>query len=1002
MHFLILSLLSCVNGDHSITAHTLVHPVLGQRPPRELRWVDGVLRSRLRQADADLQIGPDGVSLGRNRPGIRLTGWGSDEGTMEPLADGQADLAPCDDLGLPCDNLARIDHGEVSSWWAPFDNGVEWGWTVDAPPVTAGTLRLETTIEGMDWTSESGGVDQGGRLWFLGEVMAWDAHGAELDTWVWREGDRIIVEVDTTGANGAITVDPSLYSPDEVIVPPTPLQYYGGAAGDVNGDGYADVWVQGNYQYTSDNKGRVYVFHGGSAGLDNSPTTTLVAQYKSDDSFGGNAAPPSDFNNDGFDDLALGDYGYDVSQTTYVAKGAVFVFNGSASGISSVAASSLYGSSTVSNMGYFVSSGDFNGDGYADISASFRSGGYDYAGVYMGASSGVSTSAAATVQTSYATRVGDIDGDSFDDLIISDALYSSSAGRILTYYGSLSGVSTTSSTTVFTGSASGQSALAQSIGDVDGDGLAEIFAVVLSNPTSSYYLNSILLGDSARGVLTAGTTFSFYANQLSYMGDFNGDGLGDAGLGLSPPYTSNFGVLYFGDPASLMSPTPSLTLAGATLFVVPLGDINADGFDEIGTLPYLYFGFTDDDNDGYIVGGDLGTTQDCDDADPVVNVKVVRFLDADGDGFGGPSSSLACPGDTTYSDTSDDCDDSRADVNPGMTEVCDAANADEDCDGLADDADSDAILTTWYRDADADGAGNPARTTDSCEAPWGYVAAGDDCDDSEAQAFPGNTEVCDGVDNDCSGAVDEGLRNTYYRDTDGDGHGDPSRTTTDCEAPLDYVEVGDDCDDDEFFVHPGRTEVCDGLDNDCSGGVDEGLAVTYFRDDDGDGHGDAAHSATECEAPPGYVTSSDDCDDDEVNAYPGATEACDGLDNDCSGEVDDGLGQTWYKDADGDGHGDPSRTVTACEPPLDYVSTSDDCDDGAKGNFPGAEERCDEVDNNCNTSIDEDVDCPSDDDLAIAENYPPKSGCSTTGGSASWFGAVGAAALLVRRRRYSR
>ncbi|TVZ13862.1 MopE-related protein [Maribacter sp. MAR_2009_72] len=197
----------------------------------------------------------------------------------------------------------------------------------------------------------------------------------------------------------------------------------------------------------------------------------------------------------------------------------------------------------------------------------------------------------------------------------------------------------------------------------------------------------------------------------------------------------------------------------------------------------------------------------------------------------------------------------------------------------------------YYADTDGDGYGDPENWVEDCDAPEGYVPDGTDCDDGEALSYPGNTEVCDGIDNDCDGEVDEGFSLTsYYLDADGDGYGDPGSSVEACDAPEGYVPDGTDCDDGEALSYPGNTEVCDGIDNDCDGEVDEGFSLTaYYLDADGDGYGDPGSPVEACDAPEGYVLDGTDCDDGEALSYPGNTEVCDGIDNDCDGEVDEGL-----------------------------------------------------------------------------------------------------------------
>ncbi len=128
----------------------------------------------------------------------------------------------------------------------------------------------------------------------------------------------------------------------------------------------------------------------------------------------------------------------------------------------------------------------------------------------------------------------------------------------------------------------------------------------------------------------------------------------------------------------------------------------------------------------------------------------------DGDGYGDAGSPIeACeePGGVSSDDS--DCDDSDPTIHPGATEVCDADEVDEDCDGLSDDADDSvdpATFGTWYADTDGDGFGDAAVPLESCDPRSGSVGDDTDCDDSRADVFPGATEVDnDGVDQDCDG-----------------------------------------------------------------------------------------------------------------------------------------------------------------------------------------------------------------------------------------------------------
>ncbi len=309
-------------------------------------------------------------------------------------------------------------------------------------------------------------------------------------------------------------------------------------------------------------------------------------------------------------------------------------------------------------------------------------------------------------------------------------------------------------------------------------------------------------------------------------------------------------------------------------------------------------------------------------------------------------------------------------------EVCDAAMADEDCDGGADDTDPNGAPATapiWYRDADADGFGDAAEIRAACRVPAGYVGNALDCDDDPAdcgdECHPGRAERCDGADNDCDPATD-------------DGAGDPDVGEA-CDSGLD----ADLCEDDIAICEAGvigcfnatdgdagRVEVCDGadVDEDCDGFANDldpqGATgrTTFYRDADGDLFGVTTTASQACVAPAGFVAADGDCDDDPSACgdacSPDGEETValglcdDGFDNDCDGGTDDGVECSvaeCFADSDQDTYGDaamrvevaPLDVVNGCaswddgEHPVGYwVANDDDCDDGDAGVRPGAVE----------------------------------------------------------------
>ena len=105
----------------------------------------------------------------------------------------------------------------------------------------------------------------------------------------------------------------------------------------------------------------------------------------------------------------------------------------------------------------------------------------------------------------------------------------------------------------------------------------------------------------------------------------------------------------------------------------------------------------------------------------------------------------------------------------------------------------------------------------------------------------------------------------------------------------------------------------------------------------------------------GYTAEEGDCNDEDASIHPGADEACNGVDDDCDSQIDEGLSRVWYADTDFDGFGDPTASITACDPPAHHVANADDCDDTSAGVYPGANDWCNGADDDCDGDIDEDV-----------------------------------------------
>ncbi|MBJ93521.1 MAG: hypothetical protein CMP23_03500 [Rickettsiales bacterium] len=284
------------------------------------------------------------------------------------------------------------------------------------------------------------------------------------------------------------------------------------------------------------------------------------------------------------------------------------------------------------------------------------------------------------------------------------------------------------------------------------------------------------------------------------------------------------------------------------------------------------------------------------------------FADLDGDGAGNPALSVSsCSAPPGHVADSGDCDDLDASAAPGLAESCDGA--DNNCDGVVDEG----VQIPFYLDSDGDSYGTPGFSVAACALPPGHSVNDFDCNDGLATVNPGIPEQCDGVDNNCDGATDEGVTSTFYLDFDGDGLGDPGSPVNACLAPPGTVANDADCNDGSAAAYSGALEVCDGIDNDCNGAVDEADAgfdpaslISWYLDSDGDGYGTSASSQLACQPPADHVDNADDCDDSSAQVNPATP---------------------WYPDLDGDDYGDPIGAVLSCLAVAGMIADSSDCDD---------------------------------------------------------------------------
>ena len=673
-------------------------------------------------------------------------------------------------------------------------------------------------------------------------------------------------------------------------------------AGDVNGDGFADVIVGASlYDGTSVDTGGAWVWHGSAAGLAASPAWSQAPAAR-EGWFGAVLSALGDVNRDGFDDVAIG-----APQDASSAEGRVYVYQGGLAGLPPQPNLRLDPTNEPDGQygAAIASGGDVHGDGYNDlfVGAPRWSNQYTYEGkafLYPGGAQGLASTAAWEREPAQMNW-----GEYGQSLVILPDLTDDGDDELVT---------------------------CQSY---------QTFPI----PDEPCELTLYYGGPQPQ---TLGIGVGYTGSHIAAPGDVNGDGYGDL-LSSSPSWNINRGRgwLYIGcpDTREIAGNEVDEDCDGEVLCYV---DGDGDGFGE-GTQARTRRSTNLSCRDpGEALAQPLNG--DCDDTQPAIapggteiagnevdencDGRLLCFSDADGDGsapaaaFPQLSNDLDCRdrGELVTAGAASDCDDNDATAYPGAAEVPGNA-ADEDCNGGI----------ACYTDGDGDGAPGSRSVLSAdadCGDPGEHAALSPtDCDDRDpavgphAQELPGNS-----LDEDCDRTL------ACYVDADDDGYTvaapatvlSTSRTCADPGQAL-TLSAQVDCDDSTALVRPGGAEVSgDEVDEDCDGGL------LCLRDADGDGYaGDGTTPSPDLDcSDPGEVrdlSAGRDCDDGDGARHPGAAEAPGGeVDEDCDGAV------ACFADADQDGY-----TTGA---PATLLSEDADCDDAGELAAVSAEPDCEDAD----------------------------------------------------------